>query len=173
MSSSKKKIILGVDPGTVVTGYAFIQENDNSFCPLDFGCISPPKKALLSQRYHILFQSLCHLIKQYEPTEMSIETPFVHKNPQSALKLGSALGCAIIAAKEYNVRIYGYPPAVVKKGITGLGRASKEDIELFIKASLHLHATQFRSDASDALAIALYHGMQKCSTVCTANLKEL
>ena len=154
MSSSR--VILGVDPGTIVTGYAVITVSPD-LQPRDFGCIRPPKNALLSLRYHVIFQSLVHIIRAHGVTEMAIETPFINKNPQSALKLGSALGCAIIAAKEHGLSVFGYSPRQVKKGITGLGSATKDDVETFLRALLHLKNADLRPDASDALSIAIHH----------------
>ncbi len=156
MSSSSRRIILGVDPGTIVTGYAVVQLSSSPL-PLDFGCIRPPKTALLSTRYHIIFQSLAHLIATHGVTEMAIETPFINKNPQSALKLGSALGSAIIAAKEHGIAVFGYSPRQVKQGITGLGSAEKGDVARVLCALLHLKAADLRTDASDALSIAIHH----------------
>lgn len=150
------RIIIGVDPGTIVTGYAVIKI-DGVPQPIDFGCIRPPKSALLSRRYHIIFQSLSHLIDVHGVTEMAIETPFINKNPQSALKLGSALGCAIIAAKEHDLPVFGYSPRQVKQGITGLGSATKSDVEGFLRALFHMHNAGLTPDASDALSIALHH----------------
>jgi crossover junction endodeoxyribonuclease RuvC len=150
------RVILGVDPGTIVTGYAVIKIG-TPLQPLDFGCIRPPKNSLLSRRYHVIFQSLMHIIGAHNVTEMAIETPFINKNPQSALKLGSALGCAIIAAKEHGIRIFGYSPAQVKQGITGHGCATKDDVETFLRALLHLRTADLRPDASDALSIAVHH----------------
>jgi crossover junction endodeoxyribonuclease RuvC len=162
MSSSNKdpstpRIILGVDPGTIVTGYALVKVSDRNLEPIDFGCIVPPKKYLLSQRYHVIFQGLSHLIATHGATEMAIETPFINKNPQSALKLGSALGCAIIAAKEHALPVFGYSPRQVKLGITGTGSASKDDVEQILRSLLSLRSASLRPDASDALSIAIHH----------------
>jgi len=170
MTSSKtdERIILGVDPGTRITGYAIIAMRDGCATPLDFGCICPPSNRILSVRYHIIFKSLLHLIQNFSPTEMAIETPFVHKNPQSAIKLGSALGCAIIAAKEHDLDVFHYSPREVKQGITGLGGASKEDVEAILRSQLSLHSAPLRPDASDALAIAIHH-----SNNTNAKAKEL
>lgn len=155
--SSSKRIIIGVDPGTIVTGYAVILIGQTDAEPLDFGCIVPPKKYLLSQRYYVIFKGLCLLIATHGVTEMALETPFVNKNPQSALKLGSALGCAIIAAKEHSLPVFGYSPRQVKCGITGTGAATKEDVEHILRARLRLKTAALRPDASDALSIALHH----------------
>jgi crossover junction endodeoxyribonuclease RuvC len=154
---SDDRIILGVDPGTVVTGYAILLCRDTHLVPLDFGCIRPPKDDLLSLRYHIIFKGLRHLIGQHKATEMAIETPFMQKNPQSAIKLGSALGSAIIAAKEHGLPIFAYSPREVKKGITGTGAATKENVENFLKAQLHLNDARMKPDASDALSLAVHH----------------
>lgn len=158
--SSNARIILGIDPGTVLTGYALIQESHGVFSPLDFGLIRPPAKESLSTRYLVLSQSIKRLIEQFAPKELAIETPFVGKNPQSALKLGAALCCALLAAKEVGMDVFGYPPSLVKKGITGHGGATKEDVESILKARFSLVLDTQRLDATDALSIALYHAMQ-------------
>jgi len=157
--NSSEKVLLGIDPGTVITGYALIKKEKSTYIPLDFGCITPPKKDPLSNRYHIIFQSLCHLIEQHRPHEVATETPFVYENPQTAIKLGGALACVMIAAKKYSLPIFGYEPRKVKRGITGTGSATKEDVAMFIQASLGLQSHQFRSDVTDAISIALYHAM--------------
>ena len=156
---SCSKIVIGIDPGTIVTGYALVMFGKGVPIIIDFGCIRPPKKYRLSERYHILFTSLCHLLKTHNPLEMAIETPFINKNPQSALKLGGAVSCAIIAAKTcLSIPVFGYAPREIKRGITGLGSASKEDIQAFLKRQFHLQDSSIQNDATDALAIALYHG---------------
>jgi crossover junction endodeoxyribonuclease RuvC len=170
-NSSEEYIIFAVDPGTIVTGYALVKLGKNDFIPIDFGCIRPPKNGVLSSRYHVIFQSLCHLIRIHRPTEMAIETPFIHKNPQSALKLGSALGCALIAAKEHNLSIFGYSPREVKQGITGLGGASKEDVGRVLCAAFHLPLPIARKDASDALSIAVHHG--RCRALANSGIHKL
>jgi crossover junction endodeoxyribonuclease RuvC len=151
------RIILGVDPGTVVTGYALIAVKSNRISPIDFGCIRPPKNDLLSLRYYIIFKSLLHLIVLHGATEMAIETPFMDKNAQSAIKLGSALGCAIIAAKEHGLPIFPYTPREVKQGITRDGGATKDQVASFIKAQLRISDEKMRLDATDALSIAVHH----------------
>lgn len=160
---STPRIILGIDPGTVITGYALLQEENNRYTPLDFGLIRPPAKEHLSQRYFVLSQAMRQIIQQYQPHELAIETPFVHKNPQSALKLGGALSCALVAAREAGMEAFGYSPREVKKGITGTGTADKEHVEAILKARFSLVLPTHKLDATDALSLALYHAMQpKC-----------
>jgi crossover junction endodeoxyribonuclease RuvC len=157
---SSPRIIIGVDPGTLVTGYAIVCISTEGLKPLDFGCIRPPKQYLLSHRYHVIFQDLSHLIQTHNATEMAIETPFVQRNVQSALKLGSALGCAIIAAKEHGLHVYGYSPRQVKQGVAGLGGATKADVEAVVRSYLNLRSARLSPDASDALSIAMFHANQ-------------
>jgi crossover junction endodeoxyribonuclease RuvC len=95
---------------------------------------------------------------------MAIETPFVHKNPQTAIKLGSALGCAIIAAKEHGLHIFPYSPREVKQGITRKGDATKDQVACFIKAQLRISDANIRLDATDALSIAMHHARNPVST---------
>ena len=87
--------ILGIDPGTCVTGYGIISYTSKEQKALDFGCIRPPAKTILSKRYLIIFEGLSSLIQAHKPDVVSIETQFVHKNPNSAIKLGMARGMAI------------------------------------------------------------------------------
>lgn len=154
---SKEQIILGVDPGSIITGYAVIVKKDSAIIALDYGCIRPPKKELLSSRYHTIFKGLLHLLRTHQATHMAIETPFVSKNPQSALKLGGALGLAIVAAKECDAQVYGYSPREVKRGITGSGDATKENVVRCLKTFIPSYQTLQEYDASDALSIAIFH----------------
>ena len=154
---SDKKIIIGIDPGTRITGYGVIQVTGNTFLPLDFGCIRPPPTLPLGERYAIIFSSLQQLLENYDPTEMAIETQFVHKNVQSAMKLGIAMGCALIAGKLRGLKVFGYSPREVKCAIVGTGKASKEQIESSITRYLNLQSPPTPQDAADALAIAICH----------------
>lgn len=155
---SKKKIILGIDPGTRITGYGIVEVEGRNYKVLDYGCIRPPVKAKLSDRYFIIFESLAELFELYTPTEMAIETQFVYKNAQSALKLGIAQGVAILQAKKNNIKIFGYSPREVKCAICGTGRAGKEQVQGAISRAFCLKSYPEPQDAADALAIALCHG---------------
>lgn len=158
--SSPNRIILGIDPGTIVTGYALLEEQSRGWTPLDFGLIRPSTRAYLSQRYLTISQSIRKLIQQFHPTELAIETPFVDKNPQSALKLGGALSCALVAATEAGMKVFGYSPREVKKGITGNGASGKEEVFLILKTHFAFESVGKKLDATDALSIALYHALQ-------------
>lgn len=152
-----EKIILGIDPGTQVTGYGILKITKGKNAALDFGCIRPPSNAKLSDRYLVIYQALTELIEKHLPHEMAIEAPFFSLNAQSAMKLGMALGIALIAAKEQNMRIFSYSPREVKCSIVGTGKATKIQVQHSIARHLGLRELPKPYDAADALAIALCH----------------
>lgn len=160
MILAKKKIIIGIDPGTRVTGYGVISIEGNTFLPLDYGCIRPPPDYALGDRYYIIFEALQQLLERYKPEEMALETPFVSKNAQSALKLGIAMGTAILAAKAKKMKVFGYSPREVKSFITGTGKADKSQVQNTVTRYLMLKSAPTPHDATDALAIALCHANQ-------------
>lgn len=155
MMSRKEKIILGIDPGTVVTGYAILRLEESLCIALDYGCVRPPLKAKLSDRYLIISNALDRIIAQHEPHELAIESQFVGKNPQSALKLAQARVLAIVAAKKRGMLVYEYTPKEVKKAI-GNGKASKTHVKELVSMLLGLSQIP-NSDAADALAVAFSH----------------
>jgi crossover junction endodeoxyribonuclease RuvC len=154
------QIILGIDPGTKTTGFGIIKKINNFFEVIDFGCITPKSSLHLHQRYLIIFNSIENLIKKYKPTSISVETQFVKKNVQIAIKLGMARGTCIIAAAKNNIPIYEYSPRKAKRSVTGNGGASKEQINKTIKTLLNLNE-KIPEDAADALALAFCHGNQR------------
>ena len=166
------KIIIGIDPGSRVTGYGIIAISNGSFEPIDYGCIRPPTKYMLSDRYHAIFEGLQSILERYTPDEMALETPFINKNAQSALKLGIAMGTALLAAKGFNIKVYGYSPREVKCFIAGTGKAAKFQIQNTVSRLLSLKSPPTPHDAADALAIALCHASTPVSTF-TTKTREL
>lgn len=157
-ASSKDLIILGIDPGTCITGYGIILYSAHKQQALDFGCIRPPAKQLLSQRYLIIFNGLSQLMDRYKPNAVAIETQFVSKNPQSAIKLGMARGMAVLAATQRNIPVYEYAPKRAKQAVVGSGSASKEQVQKMMQLLFQLPLPPTPEDAADALALALCHG---------------
>lgn len=149
-------IIIGIDPGTRITGYGIIGLNGNKYSAIDYGCITPPPTAKLSERYLILYDALENLLQRYTPQVLAVEAQYVGKNVQSALKLGQARGVAIIVAKRMGMPIYEYSPTSVKKAV-GSGKASKIQVQELVKMLLGLSVIPEPYDAADALAIALCH----------------
>ncbi len=156
-TSSTKKRILGIDPGTAVTGYAVIDAAHLSMAAVDYGCIRIPATMALPDRYLALFESLNELIDNYRPTEVSLETQYVQHNVQSAFKVGMARGVAIIAARSKGVAVFEYAPSVAKRAVTGSGKASKEQVQGMVQRLLRLPKPPTPLDAADALALAICH----------------
>ncbi len=150
-------IILGVDPGTLVTGYGIIRQTDQYWEPLDFGCICPPRKLKTHERYLIIFEGIDLLIEKYKPQALSVETQFVYKNVQSALKLGMARGAVMIAAARRGVEVFEYAPTKAKLAVVGNGAASKYQVQRMVQMQLKLSSVPEPEDAADALALALCH----------------
>lgn len=150
--------ILGIDPGTIITGYGIISASGNSLIAHDYGCIKPPVSYKLSDRYHIIDQSIEALILQHSPDILVVETQYIAKTKSidSVIKLGMARGIAIVAAKRQNLRVYVYAPTEAKRAVVGSGRASKTQVQGMIQRLLGLIDTP-PEDAADALALAICH----------------
>ncbi|KTC74716.1 Crossover junction endodeoxyribonuclease ruvC [Legionella birminghamensis] len=148
-------IILGIDPGSRVTGYGIIREEKRKLAYVDSGCIRT-SEGELSQRLLEIFNGICHLMDDYSPTEVAIEQVFLHQNPSSALKLGHARGAAMVAAASHRIKISEYSPREVKQAIVGYGAAEKEQVKRMVVSLLMLNKAP-QSDAADALAIAICH----------------
>ena len=150
-------VILGIQPGTLKTGYGIIRITDGRLVPVDYGVIRPPAKLKLTDRYLIIYEGIESLIEQFQPEILVVETQFVNKNPAVAIKLGMARGVAIIAAKKKNMQVFEYVPARAKLAVVGTGRASKYQVQGMIQKLLNLAEPPQSEDAADALALAVCH----------------
>lgn len=152
-------IILGIDPGSRITGYGIIKEEKRKIYYLDSGCIRT-SDGELSQRLLQIFNGICQLMDSYSPDEVAIEEVFVHQNPNSALKLGHARGVAMVAAASHRVKVYEYSARAVKKTIVGYGAAEKDQVKQMVVNLLSLNSPP-QADAADALAIAISHSYMR------------
>jgi crossover junction endodeoxyribonuclease RuvC len=148
-------IILGIDPGSRITGYGLIKEENRKISYIDSGCIRT-SVGELSQRLLEIFNGICQLMENYLPDEVAIEQVFMHQNPSSALKLGHARGAAMVAAASHRLRISEYSAREVKQSVVGYGAAQKEQVKHMVVHLLMLTSPP-QSDAADALAIAICH----------------
>ncbi len=148
-------IILGIDPGSQITGYGVIRIQKNKAQYLASGCIRVEKTDHATRLKHI-FSDLNQVIQQYRPTQAAIEQIFMHQNPNSALKLGQARGAALVAIALADIPVAEYTPRFVKQMIVGYGGAEKHQIQHMVQALLELNGKP-QTDAADALAIALCH----------------
>lgn len=150
-------LILGVDPGTRVTGYGLIRINGKDYETVDFGCIRPPLKLIAHERYLAIFEALEHLLEKYNPEAVAVETQFFHKNAQSAMKLGMARCAVILAALKRGIKVYEYAPKKAKLAVVGHGGAGKFQVQKMIQVILKLKEIPEPEDAADALALAICH----------------
>lgn len=148
-------IILGVDPGSRITGYGLIRSEGRCIEYLDSGCIRMGDKPL-SERLQIIYAGLAELIATYRPEEFAIEQVFLARNADSALKLGQARGAAIVCAANAGLPVFEYSARQVKQAIVGKGSAEKAQVQHMVQALLNL-SSKPQADAADALAIALSH----------------
>jgi len=157
------KIILGIDPGTLVMGYGLIEIKDNKPCLLELGVLKPGKVKDNYKKLQLIFNTVSGLITRYQPTDFAIEAPFFGKNVQSMLKLGRAQGVAIAAAMRHGLEVTEYSPKKVKQSITGNGNADKEQVMKMLQTLLSFKESPKHYDATDALAVALCHHFQTSS----------
>ena len=152
------KIILGIDPGTQISGWGVVAVRGGVCSYISMGVIDLRKEKDLFIRIGILFKKVVELIDKYTPDELAMEAPFYGKNVQSMLKLGRAQGALISAAHSKDIPIFEYAPRKIKLSITGRGAASKEQVATIISKILSIEeAPSVFFDATDGLAAALCH----------------
>lgn len=148
--------ILGIDPGSLVTGYGVIDQEGQTLRYVASGCIRV-KGEVLATRLGMIFDHLGEIISEYQPEEMAIEQVFMNRNADSALKLGQARGAAICAGVTHQLPVGEYAARQIKQAVVGKGSASKDQVQHMICVILSL-AKQPPQDAADALAVAVCHG---------------
>ena len=155
------RIILGIDPGTIVMGYGLLHIHNNALTPIGIGVIKLDKYTDHTIRLKKIFERTVSIIEEFKPDELAIEAPFFGKNVQSMLKLGRAQGVAMAAALYRSIPIFEYSPKKIKQSITGNGNASKEQVAAMLQTILKFKETSDYLDATDGLAVALCHHFQK------------
>lgn len=156
-----EKIILGIDPGTNIMGYALLVVKGSKTHVIKFDVINLKNISNHAVKLKKIFERVQELITEYLPDEMAIEAPFYGTNVQSMLKLGRAQGVAIAAALSRDIPYVEYAPKKVKQSITGNGNATKEQVSIMLSQILKIPEMPKLFDASDALAVALCHHYQK------------
>ncbi|WP_133128179.1 crossover junction endodeoxyribonuclease RuvC [Legionella nagasakiensis] len=149
-------VILGIDPGSRITGYGLIRESQGrQLYYLDSGCIRT-SEGELSQKLLQIFNGICQIMDEYHPQEIAIEQVFMHQNANAALKLGHARGVAMVACASHRIPVSEYSPREIKQSVVGYGAAQKEQVKHMVVNLLNLTSAP-QSDAADALAIAICH----------------
>lgn len=156
------KIILGIDPGTLMMGYSIIAATPRQITVLDMDVLRLSNKKDHYERLQLIHQKITALILTFKPQYFAIEAPFFGKNVQSMLKLGRAQGVAIAAAMGAGLTVHEYSPKKVKQSITGNGNADKDQVWKMLQTILKLQDTVISNhDISDALAVAVCHHYQE------------
>ena len=154
-------IILGIDPGSVITGYGVIDARGRHCRLMDCGIIRTGSRKALADRLKVIYDGLCEVIDRHRPEMLAVETAFGGRFPKAALVLGHARGVALLAAANRGLQVWEYAPREVKMAIVGEGGASKQQVQFMVRAMLNLDRDPDREpmteDASDATAVALCH----------------
>lgn len=151
--------ILGLDPGSRVTGFGVVDTGQGGLRYVASGCIRVGNGAMAARLLEI-HRHVTELVDTYAPGEIAIERVFMHRNPDSALKLGQARGAALCGACHAGAPVYEYAPRAIKQTVTGTGAAAKGQVQHMIKALLTLQG-RLSADAADALAIAVCHAQHR------------
>jgi crossover junction endodeoxyribonuclease RuvC len=155
-----REIILGIDPGSLVTGWGLVEAAGNQLHHISHGTITTTAAIGLPLRLSRIHHGLREVIERYQPSMVSLEKVFFSRNVQSALKLGQARGVALLAAAERELGVAEYSAAEIKVAVVGYGQATKEQVQRMVNVLLGLRGA-IRADAADALASAICHAHRR------------
>jgi crossover junction endodeoxyribonuclease RuvC len=150
-------LVLGIDPGTAITGYGLVREEKGQAVALAYGAITTPSDLALPDRLILLQRELAAIVDQYHPDQSAVEQLFFNKNVRTALAVGHARGVVLLTLAQGQVPIYEYTPLQVKLAVTGHGRADKAQVQQMVTLLLSLNKVPKPDDVADALAIAICH----------------
>ncbi len=150
-------LVLGIDPGTAITGYGLVREDDAGLSLLDCGVISTPSGQSMPCRLQSIYQGLSEVIQTHHPDVAAVEELFFSRNVRTALSVGQARGVALLALANAGLAIHEYKPLEVKQAITGYGGADKRQIQDMVRLLLNLDHIPEPDDAADAVAVAVCH----------------
>ncbi len=150
-------LIIGIDPGYAITGFALLSYADNRFRTIDYGVVRTEAGTPFPERLLAIDQAIQALIKKYKPTCMAIEELFFSRNTTTAMGTAHARGVAVVSGARAGIPVFEYTPIQVKKAVTGYGRADKEQVQYMVSQLLNLRQIPQPDDAADALAVAICH----------------
>jgi len=155
---TETRVVIGIDPGTAITGYGLIEESKNGDLTwLSHGVITTASDWDEPQRLLHLYRSLLAIIKDSKPNCCAVEKLFFQKNVKTALNVGQGRGAALIAVAEAGLEIGEYSPLAIKQAVVGYGKADKKQVQQMVKLLLNLNDVPKPDDAADALAVAICH----------------
>lgn len=151
--------VLGIDPGTAITGFGIIETERGSYRLVDAGVIRTPARQALELRLETIYDDIAEIIKEFKPTVASIEQLFFAQNVTTAISVSHARGVVMLAAMKAKMDVAEYTPLQIKQALTGYGRAEKKQIQEMVKILLGLKVHPKPDDCADALAAAICHAM--------------
>lgn len=150
-------LVLGLDPGTAITGYGLVREVRGELSVVEYGAITTPAQLPEAERLLQIHRQLSTLISQNKPAAMAVEKLFFSRNVRTAMAVGQARGVALLTAAQAGLPVYEYTPSEVKQAIAGYGGASKEQVQQMVQLLLGLKEAPQPDDAADAIAVAVCH----------------
>lgn len=149
--------VMGIDPGSLCTGYGIVEESGGRLTSVHFGSIASKPKNPFAQRLKTIYDGLALVMEEYQPDAVAVEDVFFAANAKSTIKLGQTRGVALLAAAKAEITLAEYTPLEVKQSVVGYGRADKRQVRDMVTAILKLKTKPEPLDASDALAVAICH----------------
>ena len=149
--------VMGIDPGSLCTGYGIVEETGGRLTSIHFGSIASKSKSPFAHRLKTIYDGLASVMEEFQPDTVAVEEVFFATNPKSTLKLGQTRGVALLAAAKADITLAEYSPLEVKQSVVGYGRADKRQVRDMVTAILKLKAKPEPLDVSDALAVAICH----------------
>jgi crossover junction endodeoxyribonuclease RuvC len=150
-------LVLGIDPGTAITGYGLVREDDKGLALVACGIITTPSSQPLPARLQVIYQGLSDVIHEHQPEAAAVEELFFSRNVRTALSVGQARGVALLALADARLPIHEYKPLQVKQAIAGYGGADKQQVQEMVRMLLNLDCVPQPDDAADAVAVAVCH----------------
>lgn len=157
MTENKEILILGIDPGTAITGWGIIKDAKQGVEMVAYGCIETSKHKTDVERLKETAEDLHAIIQEYQPEEMAIEELFFFKNLKTAIKVAQSRGVLMYVTASQKISVAEYTPLQIKQALTGYGRAEKKQMQIMVQSVLKLKEMPEPDDAADALAVAICH----------------
>ncbi len=155
--TSDSPLVIGIDPGTAITGYGLVQEQAGQLVAVAYGVVNTPAKHAMPQRLQQIFHELSEILAQHRPTSSAIEKLFFKKNVKTAMTVSQGRGVAMLALAEAGLEIGEYTPNEIKQAVVGYGGADKHQVQQMVRMLLNLDDIPRPDDAADALAVAICH----------------
>jgi crossover junction endodeoxyribonuclease RuvC len=150
-------LILGIDPGTAITGYGLVLENEQGLALVDYGVVTTPSGQPLPERLQTIYQGLTGVVRAHRPCAAAVEELFFSRNARTALSVGHARGVTLLALADAGLPIFEYKPLEIKQAVAGYGGAKKEQVQEMVRMLLNLDHVPQPDDAADAVAVAVCH----------------